>query len=308
MVFAQFIGQWQVGRVSIFSDDFGNYFSGNYFSCDSYALMKDGLDECFRRDAPATAGRDACAPFFSDKFSDPAKNLNSENEIKRNQAELRFCPLLLNHLLGGEARTMTTVTRTVLLLMLCLLAGGCWEGDARYFKRINAYREPRNALREQRSIPIIPSDWVVRADRSAVAWDNPDFRNGKETPMHQYKFLTFANIDSGEILEETDRYESGRRWVDPDAGTMHEYLDITYSFELERQAKPPWKAEVRENGSSPRQITLAEAEEILARWGIDRLKFNKQNQETAQQSGAANGSQPIRSETNRTSSAAGSPR
>jgi hypothetical protein len=45
MLFAQFISQWQVGRVSIFNDDFGNY-----FSCDSYDLIKDGLDECFRRD------------------------------------------------------------------------------------------------------------------------------------------------------------------------------------------------------------------------------------------------------------------
>jgi hypothetical protein len=155
--------------------------------------------------------------------------------------------------------------------MLAFSLTGCGESDSQYFKRIAAYREPRNALRAQRNIPTIPSNWVVRADRSAVAWDNPDFVSGKNVPMHQYKFLTFALVDSGKLLEETDHYESGKRWVDPQAGTMHEYLRVTYSFELERQGKPPWKAEVLEAGFHPRSITLADAEQILEKWGINRL-------------------------------------
>jgi hypothetical protein len=156
-----------------------------------------------------------------------------------------------------------------LFSVLAFVFTGCGESDPHYFKRIAAYREPRNAIREQRGIPIIPSDWVVRADRSAVAWDNPDFKSGKNMPMHKYKFLTFSNIDSGTILEETDHYESGKHWVDSEADSMREYVRITYSFALEGQGKPPWKAEVLETGYVPRIITLAEAEQFLKKWGID---------------------------------------
>ncbi len=179
------------------------------------------------------------------------------------------------------------LNRIVTLSLLSLLVTGCWEGDTHYFKRIAAYREPWNPVRERRNIPIIPTNWVVRADRSAVAWDNPDFRNGRNLPMHQYKFLTFTGVDSGTVLEETDHYESGRRWVDRDAGTMHEYVRITYCFDLERRGELPWKAEVLQNGFSPKHIRLSEAEQILNGWGIDRLKFNTQRQEIAQPDGAA---------------------
>src|SRR5947209_3808140 len=118
------------------------------------------------------------------------------------------------------------LNRILALSVLSLLVSGCWERNPAYFKRIAAYRAARNPLREQRNIPVIPANWVVRADRSAVAWDNPDFASGKSGPLHQYKFFTFKDIDSGAILAETDHYESGRRWDHLDAGTLHEYLDI----------------------------------------------------------------------------------
>lgn len=165
------------------------------------------------------------------------------------------------------------IIRVFLVSMIGFMLSGCWEGNEHYFKRIAAYRQPRNSLREKRSIPVIPSDWVVRADRSAVAWDNPDFDNGKKVPMRQYKFLTFTDLDSGTILEETDHYESGKNWVDQVAGTMNEYVRITYSFELERKGKNPWKAEaLLKAGFMPKDITLSEAEEILKGWGINRLQ------------------------------------
>ena len=193
---------------------------------------------------------------------------------------------------------------------LSLLLAGCGESNASYFERIAAYGEPRNSVRQDRGIPIIPSNWVVRADRSAVAWDNPDFLAGKRVPMHQYKFLTFANFgDSGPVLAETDHYETGKTWVDHLAGTMHEYVRVTYSFELERHGNPPWEAEILDAGSHPKRITLAEAERILEGWGVQRPKLNSRGQTTAAQPhGATNGSQPVRAETTRTSGTAGSPR
>ena len=195
------------------------------------------------------------------------------------------------------------------LAALCPLVSGCWESNRDYFNRIAAYREARNPLREQRDIPIIPTNWVVRADRSAVAWDNPDFTSGKSGPLHQYKFLLFTGIDSGTILAETDHYESGKRWDHLDAGTLDEYLDITYSFDLERRGSPPWTAELRRfRSGAAEQISLEQAEQVLKSWGIERLRFNTRGHEIAQQNGPANRSQPVRPETNRTSTAAGSGR
>jgi len=192
------------------------------------------------------------------------------------------------------------------LVALSVLVSGCGESNGDYFKRVAAYREARNPLREQKNIPVIPGNWVVRADRSAVAWDNPDFTSGKGGPLHHYKFLRFTDIDSGTILAETDHYESGKRWDDLDAGTLHECLDITYSFDLERQGSPPWAAELRRlRSSGPEQISLAEAEQVLKSWGIERLEFNRQGHQIAQPDGAATRGQPVSSKTNRTSAAAG---
>jgi hypothetical protein len=166
--------------------------------------------------------------------------------------------------------------RVLTLLGFCVLIAGCGESDSSYFARLDTYREPRNALREQRSIPIIPANWVARADRTVVAWENPDFIAHASFSMHAYKFLNFANYDDkGTITEETDDYESGRSWVDPDAGTLREHLRITYSFDLERQHQPPWTAEVLELNSQKRELSLAKALQILKKWGIDPLQFNQ---------------------------------
>jgi hypothetical protein len=162
-------------------------------------------------------------------------------------------------------------TQTVLLVILSVALIGCGENDDHYYKRIAQYGPPMNSLREQRKIPLIPSNWMVRDDRSAVAWDNPDFRNGKKVPMHQYKFLIFTQIDSGTLLEETDHYGSGKSWVDSDAGTLDEYVRVTYSFDLEKRGKPPWTVQISEFHSRPREGTVAEADEILKKWGIDRF-------------------------------------
>jgi hypothetical protein len=165
---------------------------------------------------------------------------------------------------------MKIISISFVSIFALVLLTGCFESNSHYFKRIAEYGTPRNELRVQKSIPAIPSNWVVRADRSAVAWDNPDFKSGKKVPMHQYKFLTFTDVDSGTVRGETDHYQSGKQWNDPDAGTMHEYVDITYSFELESQGKSPWKAEVLEEGHGPKSISLSDAEQILEKWGIDR--------------------------------------
>lgn len=174
------------------------------------------------------------------------------------------------------------ICRIFTLLSCCALVAGCGESDASYIARINAYRESRNAMREQRSIPVIPSNWVTRADRSAPTWANPDFISQINFPMHAYKFLSFANYgDSGFITEETDDYETGRSWVDPAAGTLQEHLRITYSFDLERQRQLPWRAEIQEFNSPKRELSFNEALQILKRWGIDPLQFNKNKQPPA---------------------------
>jgi hypothetical protein len=199
--------------------------------------------------------------------------------------------------------------RTTAVALLALLVAGCWESDTNYFTRVATYRQPRNSMREQKGIPVVPPNWIVREDRSAVAWDNPAFKNGSNTPMHQYKFLIFDNPgDSGVIVAETDHYATGKTWVDADAGTMHEYVRITYRFDLERQGQPPWEAESLQSGSGPRKIALVQAEQILHEWGIERLEPVPSASGSAQPYGAANRSQPVRSETNRASAAAGSGR
>ena len=193
--------------------------------------------------------------------------------------------------------------------MLAILLAGCGESDTKWFARVASYRQPMNAIRGQKGIPVVPSSWVVRNDRSAVAWDNPAFRNGNSVPMHQYKLLVFDNPgDSGTIIAETDHYGTGKTWVDPDAGTMQEYVRITYRFDLEREGQSPWKAEALQSGTAPRQIAFAEAEQILHGWGIERLEPVSSPGRSAQPDGPANRSQPVRSETNRTPAAAGSGR
>ena len=172
--------------------------------------------------------------------------------------------------LGSLGATMKSHRHVLRLAWLTIpLLTGCGESNTKFISRISQYREPLNSVRIAKGIPPVPADWVPRRDRSAAAWDKPEFARNRTAPAHQYKFLTFSDpfYDKGTLVSETDHYESGKRWNHLDAGTLHEYLDITYSFDLEHRGSPPWKVELRRFGSNGlEQISLAEAEQVLKSW------------------------------------------
>jgi hypothetical protein len=192
-----------------------------------------------------------------------------------------------------------------LVWLVIPLLTGCWESSRQFISRIAQYREPLNSARIAKGIPPVPNDWVPRGDRSAAAWDNPDFARNRKAPGHQYKFLTFSDpiYFKGTLISETDHYESGKVWQDPAEGTQVEFARITYSYEDEKAGKNPWRADVcrQEAGVISQRMSLEDATAVLRSWGISRI--NEDGSQPNQQ-GGANGRQPFGSDTNRTSTAA----
>jgi hypothetical protein len=189
------------------------------------------------------------------------------------------------------------------------LAVGCGESNTKFISRIAQYREPLNSARVAKGIPPVPTDWVARRDRSAAAWDNPEFVRNRKATGHQYKFLTFADplYNTGTLVSETDHYESGKVWQDPAEGTEEEFVRITYSYEDERTGKNPWRTEVcrHETGIAHERMSLEDATAVLRAWGITRIK---QDGSQPNPQGGVNGRQPSSSDTNSTPPAAASRR
>jgi hypothetical protein len=161
-----------------------------------------------------------------------------------------------------------------------------------------------NAERIKRALPVISPQWEnynVGNNASEAAWRTTgyDFDSGR--PAHFGKKVGYP---SGALDWEEDYYYSGRKFngsiIDPDSGTAWESITVHYDY---RASGSPWQCSVTsDRHGGQKEITLEEAEAILLSWGLKRLSHN------SEPDGAANGSQPIRSETNRTSSAAGSRR
>jgi hypothetical protein len=171
--------------------------------------------------------------------------------------------------------TMKCATQVAWFIAFVALTG-CGEGNKEFISRIAQYREPLNSARIAKSIPIVPANWVPRGDRSAAAWDNPEFIRNRKAAVHQYKFLTFSDpyYNMGTLISETDHYESGKEWQDPAEGTQVEFIRITYSYADERAGKNPWKAQAHRQQSGFEDISLENATAVLGEWGISRLEQN----------------------------------
>jgi hypothetical protein len=161
-----------------------------------------------------------------------------------------------------------------------------------------------NAERIKRELPVILPQWEnynVGNNASEAAWRmaSYDFDSGRAE-----HFGKKVGYPSGALDWEEDYYYSGRKFdssiIDPDSGTAWERITVHYDYHA---SDSPWQCSViSDRHGGMKQITLEEAEAILRSWGLKRLNHN------SEPDGPANESQPIRLETNRTSSAAGSRR
>jgi hypothetical protein len=164
-----------------------------------------------------------------------------------------------------------------------------------------------NAERVKRGLPVVLSQWEnynVGNNASEAAWRTTGYNFDSGRPEHFGKKVGYP---SGALDWEEDYYYSGRKFdgsiIDSDSGTEWEKITVHYDY---KASANPWQCFVisdRHGGmSGMKQITLGEAETIMSSWGLKRLNHS------SEQDGAANESQPTRSDTNRTSSAAGSRR
>jgi hypothetical protein len=166
-----------------------------------------------------------------------------------------------------------------------------------------------NPERVKRGLPVILPTWENRTSKGLSEWWVTNrFDSGK--PMHTRKTIGWGAHGDAALDDETDTYVSGRAFdgsVLTNVNTDRESITIRYRHHDDRndaiRFPSPWDCYLNSARHGGRkEISLEEAETILSSWGLKRLNY------PSEPDGATNGSQPIRSETNTTPSAAGSRR
>jgi len=128
-----------------------------------------------------------------------------------------------------------------------------------------------NSERQRVGLPIIPSDWRPQAVRgSECTWINPDEEEkfSRHLPVHSTKYVQFQGDT---IIMEIDTYYGPGDYTSIN-GTFRERLYITYYYQLDKN-KSRWDVSLwnQESFRSSPKFTLEEADQILRKWGIDRL-------------------------------------
>lgn len=135
------------------------------------------------------------------------------------------------------------------------------------------YGREFNAERMKIGLPIIEEDWQLsRSDKGRCSWVTSRREDkARRQPVH---FSKDVNYRTGMLLSETDLYFGSEDWF-LDGETYREELTVTYSFRVDDYAsrrRLGWSAWLTDRDGS-REISLEEAEQVLARWGIQRLSY-----------------------------------
>lgn len=160
------------------------------------------------------------------------------------------------------------------------------------------FGERQNAERRRLGLPIADPTWRrASLDSQSYVWSSP--QGGRRgVPSYFDKLLT---VDGQTLVEEVDFYTNGK-WVTtpssagapvtaalvdvPDMGALTNTsqgpgtpgdgrltsLVIHFSYERSARGMDPWSCALTE-GATDREMTLPEAETLLASWGLKRLNY-----------------------------------
>jgi len=155
---------------------------------------------------------------------------------------------------------------SVSLCLMCVSLAGC-SGEKK------KYGPDYDNERIKRGIPPIGPEGHTMSDWG-LFW-NYDLR------LVKGRYYKRVEVRNGELVSETDAYKSGVHFTTSDGRQAYEYLQVTYSYESERRSTNPWSAvHYFENGTN-RLHSLAEIEELLQSWEVDRLKIGCQMKKMA---------------------------
>lgn len=161
-------------------------------------------------------------------------------------------------------KTKKLIGKTILvLLLLCFVSPGCGSK----VNRASKYGVEANAIRKQVGLPILPPDWALyRGDRGpTLGWFNPN-REALLARGKPCRSMLGVEVVGDQIKTEEDEYWSGRM-IHVDETDIPEAMIITYSFDLAKQGKKPWKCLIF-GGPQDGHYSKTEADKILKTWGI----------------------------------------
>ncbi len=141
------------------------------------------------------------------------------------------------------------------------------------------YGREYNEKRKEVGLPIIGDDWEISSilDGESV-WVNPDRVElyNKRVPVHWSKYI---NYQTGTLISETDTYYGRNDYYIEQEGTYREKLTISYHYQTDPfvyGSQLGWNVRLYNKETyaiGDKEISIEEAEKILAEWGIERLSY-----------------------------------
>jgi hypothetical protein len=125
-----------------------------------------------------------------------------------------------------------------------------------------------NPERAKRGIVVLPEGWEMERYSGELRYTNPT----KIGPRHSIKSV-WVN-PKGAIVKEADTFYSGRSFKGgPEAVTLFETIIVTYEYEP-NQEKERWSVNAILPPKGLTNLTVAVANEILAKWGLVPVATN----------------------------------
>jgi hypothetical protein len=162
---------------------------------------------------------------------------------------------------------------TVQLFLLLLMLAACTPTGSTTSAVATKFGMAWNPERKRVLLPVVESTWSC-TEYSAGGETNLKWLARKmglpRAPLHVGKMLA---LRGGTPETESDTYASGRTFPNPDPDQhedMAESVEITYSFTDAAAGKPPWSC-IHRSASGSEQLSLADAERLIASWGLKRL-------------------------------------
>ncbi len=129
----------------------------------------------------------------------------------------------------------------------------------------------QNPTRAAVGLPPVRPDWRHAAlDRETLVWSSP--QDPQSANARRYDKL--VAYDRGRIVEEVDFYTNGRKYnvkvTDTDMASRLESVVIHYNYERAARGVDPWACALT-RGPQDEKLTLPQAEQVLASWGLRRV-------------------------------------
>ena len=129
---------------------------------------------------------------------------------------------------------------------------------------------------ERRAEEAVGADHSGRLGRKRAGryWE-PSPEPPLATAHHAEKFIDADR--QGRLLNEVDTYYSGKTYPNPDpdspaGAVLREYVSIRYCYHRDRSDESRWECS-HSDDTDGGELSLAEAESLLGRWGLKRLNY-----------------------------------